>query len=435
MLRLAREPRYKERMPVRVASSGTFRWIIVAMLFGLSFASYVERINISVAAELMMPALALTKSDMALIFNGFLIGYALFQVPVGWLGDRFGARTVLSISAIVWGALTLATGFAPGVLLKSTIGTFTVLWTLRFLLGIAEASTYPVAARAVHQWMQPSQRGTGSSIMLMGSSVASALTAPFVAFWMGRFGWRASFYITALVAFFVATIWFSFTRAAPVVERAVTAPLLPPASARGGWLTLDVLLLSLSYASEGYLLFTFVSWLYIYLVEVRGFSLMNGGLATSLPWIAAIAATPLGGVLSDGLTSRFGRFRSAQIIIMTGYALSGMLLLAAAEVNNRMLAVLALSISLGAMYLAESSFWTTATTIAGPQAGAVAGFMNTVGIAGGIASTSLVPALVKHYGPGGWIIAFGFGTAMGLMTALVWWVLGHRLSRNPFNAC
>jgi ACS family glucarate transporter-like MFS transporter len=423
-------------MLARISSSQHFRWIIVGMLFGLSFASYVERVNISVAAELMMPSLALSKSDMSLIFNGFLIGYALFQVPLGWLGDRFGARLVLGSSAIAWGVLTLATGFLPGVLFKTAAGMLVMLMTLRFLLGLAEASTYPVAARAVHQWMLPSQRGTGSSMMLMGSSVASALTAPFVAFCMWRFGWRASFYITALVAFAMGSIWFCFARTAPVA----TAPVmehsksptsqLDSASPRGRWLSVDALLLSLSYASEGYLLFTFISWLYIYLVEVRGFSLVNGGLMSSLPWIAAIAATPLGGLLSDRLTKRFGRFRSAQAIIMSGYSLSGILLLVAAAVHGRMLAVLALSISLGAMYLAESSFWTTATAIAGPHAAVVAGFMNTIGIVGGIASTSLVPLLVKHYGHTGWIIAFGSATAMGMMTALVWWVLGRRLEKS-----
>jgi ACS family glucarate transporter-like MFS transporter len=420
-------------MLARIPASRHFRWIIVAMLFGLSFASYVERVNISVAAELMMPSLALSKSDMALIFNGFLIGYALFQVPTGWLGDRFGARVVLGVSAFAWGVITLATGFMPGVLFKSVAGSLIVLLTLRFLLGLAEASTYPVAARAVHQWMQPSQRGTGSSMMLMGSSVASALTAPLVAYCMSRFGWRASFYITALVAFGVGLIWVTFTRRAPIageVDTATTAPLSADLPQHGSWLNVNVILLSLSYASEGYLLFMFVSWLYIYLVEVRGFSLVHGGLMTSLPWIAAIAATPMGGLLSDRLTKRFGRFKSAQIIIMSGYSLSGVLLLFAAEVNGRMLAVLALSISLAAMYLAESSFWTTATAIAGSHAAVVAGFMNTVGIVGGIASTSLVPLLVKQYGATGWIVAFGSGTAMGLMTAFIWWRLAARLRES-----
>jgi ACS family glucarate transporter-like MFS transporter len=397
------------------------------MLFGLSCASYVERVNISVAAELMMPALSLSKGDMSLIFNSFLIGYAIFQVPAGWLGDRFGARLVLGVSSLLWGALTLLCGFLPGRALRTVVGTVVLLWLLRFLLGAAEASTYPVAAQAVHRWMKPSHRGAGNSVMLMGSSVASALTAPFVSWSMLRYGWRASFYLTSLAAFAVSMLWLSFTRTPPtegepIAESELTQQAKSP-------LSMNVVLLSLSYLSEGYLLFMFIFWLYIYLVEVRGFTLAHGGLASSLPWIAAIVATPLGGVFSDRLSGRFGRVQSARMLIMTGYMLSGTLLFAAAEAPSRVSAVLALSVSLGSLYLAESSFWTTATAIAGNRAGVVAGFMNTIGIIGGIVSNTLVPVLVKHYGHQGWTLAFASGTGMGFFCAALWWILGTRMSR------
>jgi MFS transporter, ACS family, glucarate transporter len=310
------------------------------MLFGLSCASYVERMNISVAAELMMPALSLSKGDMALIFNSFLIGYAIFQVPAGWLGDRFGSRLVLGASSFLWGLLTLLSGLLPGTALRTAFGTIALLWLLRFLLGTTEASTYPVAAQAVHRWMTPSRRGTGNSLMLMGSSVASALTAPFVSWSMLRYGWRASFYLTSIAAFAISLLWLSFTRTSPAKDDRTTAPV--SSQQTGSSLNINVVLLALSYMSEGYLLFMFVSWLYIYLVEVRGFSLARGGVVASLPWIAAIVATPLGGVLSDRLSVRFGRVHSARILIMTGYMLSGTLLLTAAEAHSRLSAVLAL---------------------------------------------------------------------------------------------
>jgi ACS family glucarate transporter-like MFS transporter len=402
------------------------------MLFGLSCASYVERVNISVAAELMMPALSLSKSDMSLIFNSFLLGYASFQVPAGWLGDRFGSRLVLGVSSLLWGLLTLLTGLLPGTVLRTAFGTIALLWLLRFLLGATEASTYPVAAQAVHRWMTPSRRGAGNSVMLMGSSVASALTAPFVSWSMLRYGWRASFYLTSVAAFAISLLWLTFTRTPPAAQEATAAPM--SSRQAGSALNLNVILLSLSYMSEGYLLFMFVSWLYIYLVEVRGFSLAHGGLVASLPWIAAIIATPLGGILSDRLSIRFGRVQSARILIMTGYVLSGMLLLAAAQAHSRLSAVLALCVSLASLYLAESSFWTTATVIGGNSPGVVTGFMNTIGIVGGIISNALVPALLKHYGHQGWIMAFGSGTGMGLLCAALWWILGKRLNDTKLHA-
>ena len=381
-----------------------------------------------------MPALSLTKSDMALLFNSFLFGYALFQVPVGALGDRFGARRVLGVSALLWAALTVATGLLPGVAARSAAGILALLWAIRFLLGVAEASTYPVAARAVHQWMPAPRRGAASSIMLMGSSVGSALTAPLVAWSMLRFGWRAAFYLTALVALVVALLWFAVTRNAPTPAAAAPSEPAPAAP----WFNTNVALLSLSYLAEGYLLFTFIDWLYIYLVEVRNFSLATGGLVTSLPWIAAIVATPLGGVLSDFFAARVGRIRSARNLIMTGYGLSGTLLLVAAAVPGRATAVLALSISLACMYVAESSFWTTATTIAGENSSRVAGLMNTVGVLGGILSNTLTPLLVHHFGRTGWLLAFSGGTAVGLLTVVLWWILARRLelqhqTNSPLN--
>jgi ACS family glucarate transporter-like MFS transporter len=141
--------------------------------------------------------------------------------------------------------------------------------------------------------MTPSRRGAGNSVMLMGSSVASALTAPFVSWSMLRYGWRASFYLTSVAAFAISLLWLSFTRTQPAEHESTAAPM--SSRQAGSALNLNVILLSLSYMSEGYLLFMFVSWLYIYLVEVRGFSLARGGLVASLPWIAAIIATPLGG--------------------------------------------------------------------------------------------------------------------------------------------
>jgi MFS transporter, ACS family, glucarate transporter len=388
-----------------------------------------QRTNLPVAGELMMPALSLTKSDLALLFNSFLLGYAVFQVPAGWLGDRFGVRWMLGLCALAWGTLSVCTGLLPGVISSHLAVNLGLLVALRFALGAAEASTYPVAARAVHQWIPPERRGFSNSIMLMGSSVASAVTAPLVSWSMVRWGWRVSFYLTSLAAFAVALVWLS-------IRRPAAPPPEPRQQIHGqfSWFNRKVLLLSVSYISEGYLLFLFVFWLYIYLVEVRGFTLAKGGLVAALPWVAAIAATPLGGFLSDVIAKRYGRIGSARILIMTGYASSGILLLAAALVHQRPLAVAALCISLGSLYVAESSFWTTATAIAGDNAGTVAGFMNTIGILGGIASNTIVPILVKHYAYTGWIAAFASGTVMGLFTATLWALRGANLSEPAEDA-
>ncbi|WP_158750796.1 MFS transporter, partial [Acidobacterium sp. S8] len=111
------------------------RWKVCAGLAAFALVSYMARANISIAAETMMPALHLTKVEMGEIFNGFLIGYAIFQIPGGVLGDKLGPRQTLAASAFVWGIATLLTGLTPWLVRGSLWLTFAVLWGVRFGLG------------------------------------------------------------------------------------------------------------------------------------------------------------------------------------------------------------------------------------------------------------------------------------------------------------
>jgi ACS family glucarate transporter-like MFS transporter len=405
------------------------------MLFGFSFVSYLERVNISIAAELMMPALSLTKTQMGQIFSSFLIGYAIFQVPGGILGDFKGPRFTLALAALFWGITTVLTGMIPGGVVKSSAGIFFSLWIVRFLLGSAEAATYPVSARSVRNWMPAPKRAMGNSVMLAGGSLAPGLTAPLFSWFMVRVGWRESFYLTSIPAFLIAILWYWYVTDHPGQHRHVNSGEL--ALIRNGesgvelrpsfprWRLLadrKILFLSLSYIAEGYVLFLFVFWLYIYLVDVRGFTILKGGMVASLPWFTAVAFTPLGGISCDFISARRGRLAGPRWVIMTGYGLSGALLFAAAEASSRTIAVGALCLSVGFLYFAEPAFWTTAVFLSGENAGAVSGIMNTAGIVGGILSTSLVPVLVKHFG---WLTALSSGAAMALLCSVSWCMFGR----------
>ena len=86
-------------------------WLILGLLFCVSVVTYIDRVNISVTARQMMPALGLTDQEMGWIFSSFVMGYALFQVPGGWLGDRWGARIVLTIALVWWSCFTAFTAW------------------------------------------------------------------------------------------------------------------------------------------------------------------------------------------------------------------------------------------------------------------------------------------------------------------------------------
>ncbi len=383
------------------------------MLTSFACVSYMQRINISVAAEMMGPELHLDKVQFGRIFSSFLIGYAIFQIPGGMFADRYGPRLTLALSAALWAVCTIATGLLPTPM-HSAVGTlFLLLWLTRFLLGSSEATTYPVGALAVHNWIRPPERALANSWIFAGTSLAAACTTPLVSWLMLRFGWRSVFFVTSVPAFLIALAWWYLSADTPRQHRSINQSelALTNTEAEAGQSTFglgDVLrnrkmvLLCSSYVAEGYLLFIFVFWLYIYLVEVRGFSMMHGGFVAALPWLTGFCLTPLGGLVADRIAARRGRLIAAKYIIMAGYTLSGLLLFVAAFAPTRVLCVGALCFSVGFLMASEASFWVSATHLAGPKAGAASGLMNTAGIVGGIVSTSLVPVLVARFS---WLVA------------------------------
>ncbi|MGC2639013.1 MAG: MFS transporter, partial [Acidobacteriaceae bacterium] len=174
-------------------------WILAGAAC-FAFVSYLERTNISITAEMMIPALGLTKLQMGEIFTAFLIGYALFQVPGGIAGDRLGPRKTLALSALVWAAMTALTGVIPSLLRGHPHAAFWALAAIRFTLGAAEATTFPVANRVVRNWIPPGRRAMGNAIVFLGTSLASATAGPLVAALMLRIGWQRAFEICALPA-------------------------------------------------------------------------------------------------------------------------------------------------------------------------------------------------------------------------------------------
>jgi ACS family glucarate transporter-like MFS transporter len=394
---------------------------LIGLLTAISVMSYVARSNISVAAKFIKPEFGLTDVQMGWVFSSFIIGYSLFQVPAGRLGDKFGPRLVLALAALSWGIMSLLTGFVPGMVIPGSIGVLGTFLVLRFLLGAGEAATYPVAARAISDWLPPTERARANAIVITGSMLGSALTPPLIAWAMTNLGWRQSFYLTAVMATVVSIVWWVFirdrefgTRSEPTRADSLRPAVVP-------WKALftnrNILLVSLSYFVEGWVLYIFVFWLYTYLVDVRHFSILKGGVFAALPWLVASVLTPLGGVLSDRLSLRFGESLGRRAVAMSGFILSAIFLWCGATVGNPYVAIAALGLAVGFVEFTEGTFWATTSNIAGVHAGAATGIMNTMGNLGGVASTMLVPVLVKYFG---WVVALGSGSVLAVLAALLW---------------
>jgi MFS transporter, ACS family, glucarate transporter len=419
------------------APATAVRWRIVALLAAFSLVSYALRTNISIAAAFMRDDLHLTEVQVGQVFSAFMLGYAIFQVPAGALGDRYGSRVVLTLAALTWGLTTLMTGALPGWI-AGAAGTLAVLMVVRFLLGAAEAATYPVAASAVGVWMPKTERAFANALVIAGMALGSAFIPPLMSRLMVAKGWRSAFYATSVLGFAIAALWWWYARDEPadhpgvnaLERRAIAAGRAGPGdgvSADGRssrtvihWPLLrnrNMLLISASYFLDSYVLFIFVFWFYLYLVDERRFSILKGGVYSSLPWIAALVIVPIGGRVCDLLSARHGPRLGRRIVAMTGLAVSAALLALGARADNAMLAIAALSLSVAFLMSTEGPFWSSAIDISGMHAGTAGGIMNTAGNLGGVVSTLLVPILVARFG---WIVALGTGALLAIVGSMLW---------------
>jgi ACS family glucarate transporter-like MFS transporter len=418
-----------------VRGSTSVRWLILGLLFVVSFVSYLLRTNISVAAKFMMPDLGLTEIQMGWVFGSFTLAYAAFQFPGGIFGEWLGGRRSIALITLLWGVLTVLTGLLPGLFFTTSAAALIMLLVVRFAMGVAQAPIYPVMAGMVERWFPPSgwalPNGLGSTGLTLGAAAAS----PFVAWLMVTLGWRESFYAAAPVAFLTIAAWWWYARDDPAEHSSVNEAALAliaagrPApggseSNRGAWRQLlknrETLLLALSYLCMNYVFYIFFAWFYIYLVDVREFSLLAGGFYGALPWLVGSVGATLGGALCDRLCKKIGPRWGCRLPCVASLLLVAAFLFAGVTTENPYLAVAYLSICFGFTQMTEGAYWSGATFVAGPHTSAATGILNTGGNLGGVISTPLIPILVDWFG---WLPALATGSAFALVGALLWiWI-------------
>ena len=190
--------------PITRRSMG--RWYILGLISLMYLITYLDRVNISTAAPVISKEFGFDKITMGVIFSAFSWAYASFQVPGGWLGDRFGARNVLTIIVTYWSAMTAATAAATGA---------TSFIVFRFLFGVGEAGAFPVATRAMQLWYPKHERGFVQGLTHSASRLGAAIAPPIVVLIMTTLGWRSVFYICGAVGIIWSVIWYFAYRNLP----------------------------------------------------------------------------------------------------------------------------------------------------------------------------------------------------------------------------
>jgi sugar phosphate permease len=431
--------------PVTQTAPSRGRWYILGLICLMYLITYLDRVNISTAAPVISAEFGFDKITMGCIFSSFLWAYALFQVPGGWLSDRFGARGVLAAIVTFWSVMTAATAAAMGV---------TSFIVARFLFGMGEAGAFPGATRAMQLWYPRRERGLVQGVTHSASRLGAAIAPPIVVLiilggkldfpWIDvsisipALGWRSVFYICGAIGFMWALFWYLSYRNLPeehrLVNRAELAQIrgvgddgeINPAAiekkASVPWLTLllspNMWAIMCAYFTYVYCLWIFLSWLPTYLVEARHFTLLKAGLFASLPLFAGVIGDTVGGLVTDWLLHRTGRARLARrSVAITGLLGCAVCIVPAALTDDPYLAVYGLT---GAMFFLECTIgpsWAVPMDTGGKYSGTVSGMMNMAGNFGGALSPLVFAYLAQYYN---WQVPFILAAALLVGGAAIW---------------
>ncbi len=406
------------------------RWRIFVLLFGVGFVAYVQRESLTIAAVRMMPALQLTQLQMGWIEQAFVLGYAMFQLPGGILGQRWGARRTLTVMGLLAFLATALTPVAPQLLLGS--GLFLLLISLQLTLGVAQAAIFPVSTGVFEAWFPPQRWALVQGLQTMGLGLGAAATPPLIASIMARVGWQQALWWSSLPALLLVALWAWYGRNRPsehvAVDPAERVPVATTANdqvpgridARQLWRALvdrNVLLLAISYMCMNYVFFMLSNWVFLYLVQELHFSELASGWLASVPPLAAAVGAGVGGVVTTGLFQRYGSRRGLRLLPLISLPAAALLLLLAVHAASPYWAIGELAACFGCVELSEGSFWAASMTVGRSNTMVVGGLMNTGGNLGGIIGIPVVATLTGH---GDWNAAFLVGAGCALASAAAW---------------
>ena len=387
------------------------RWI-AAMMFAFSVVNYFDRTILPVAAPSIMKEFSLSPTSMGAVFSAFLISYTLLMTPGGRWSDRFGPRNMLAAMAIGAGLLTamMPLGGIPG--LGSLIGIIPGLFVIRLGFGVFTAPLYPAAARMNAIAMPPLLRARVLGFVNAGAGLGGAVSPILVTAMIARFGWRPSFVMAGVASVLLGVLWLASVPDRPVQTRVAQRPqwavLLNNSNMR--WLIAG-------FAALDYYEYIFFYWLYYYLGEVRKLSVEDTAFYTTLPFLAWVVMMPLGGWLADHLVSRYGIKRGLRWVAVGSLLISVFGLVAALNVVETNSLVALLSLSFGCAAIADVVFWAAVISVAGAQAGAAGGLMNTGGNFGGAIAPFVTPLIASKYG---WSAGLYAGAFIALLGVVAW---------------
>lgn len=411
-------------IPVR-----TMRWRVYACVLAFGFLGYVQRTGVATAAEHMMPELGMTQVQFGWLLDAFLISYAFMQLPGALLGQHLGARLALAWVGTISVIAALASAVVPAG--HATIAVLALVFGARILLGVAQAALFPVASGFVEAWFPVRDWSLANGLQVTALWLGAACTPPLIATLMTAWGWRVALLAVSVPAAIVVAVWLRMARDRPQQHPSVGPEELaelagnpPPVDSHVG--VRDVLallrnrniaLLTASYFLTNYVFYLVSFWCFLYLVQERHFTVLDGGWMASLPFLSAAIAAGVGGRMADRLCLRYGLRIGMRIVPLAALPASALFLVLTGAVPGAGLAVACLCLAFACTELAEGPFWAGTMRAAPTEVMAATALLNTGGNLGGVVATPMIAWLSSQHA---WPAIFALGAVLSLAATGLW---------------
>lgn len=401
-----------------------YRWRI-AWLLGIGvLINYFDRVNLSVSHAALFTAFGISNVTFGYLSGAYNWTYALCQLPVGVLLDRFGVHRVGRLSTLLWSVASFGAAVTPNV------GGF---FAARLLLGVGEASTFPANAKAIGLWFPDNERSAATAIFDAAAKLASAIGVPMLGVLLLTIGWRWSFAATGIISLFYFLFFTRLYRDPEAVLPSAPLPSEPPepaSAATAGSVSLGLLLrnrkvlgLALGMGAYNYVFYLLVTWLPSYLSSALHIDLLHSFLYTGVPWLFATGTDLSTAFLADTLIRRgwdASRVRKTILVVGTTFGLG---IVGAAHAHTALRALLWISISIGGLAASAPIGWSVPSIIAPPggvgRIGGIVNFSNQIsGIAAPIITGYIVQATHSYawaFGVSGIYLVIGIFSYLFLM--------------------
>lgn len=381
------------------------QWVALTLLVLAGFVNYLDRSTLAIANQTISQELHFTPTEMGLLLSVFSWAYAIVQLPIGGILDRFGARLTLGVGICLW-------SIAQGVL--GLLSSLQAMIMARIALGVGEAPQFPAGAKVVSEWFNIKERGLPSGIFNMSSSLGPAISQPILTALLLWLGWRHMFLAMGLLGVGVAIVWYMTYRNRSEVnltqaEQAFLNEGIRQQDREGKlsfaeWRGLFRLRITwgvvFGYIGIIYMLSLFLTWMPAYLERTHQLSLAHAGWVASLPFLAGAFGVISGGLLVDRLIKRGASVSaSRRWPISIGMVMSALFTLAAAYSTGVVPAVALFCAAMFSLNVAIAGTWSLiSVAVPSRMVASLASIQNFGGYFGGAFAPVVTGIIVQKTG-------------------------------------